>query len=1583
MENSKNNSDEDDNMDNDKKYNDKIDYKKEIERIKQKISQNLQNASKIKSNLITNVTDEEARQVIQNMEMLPKEPEVNIEKEETKKEEKEIKQENSINEEETNEKDQEKESVTNKNEEILENLPSHIISSQQNDLPISLKELQSEPNLNMNNQFIGTFNPLQQRPDPPQKGEEQPLQTQSNQNNISQLSVSSMHQKFQSQLKKIEETSETNRIEQEQSMISLREIENKLRIDQRLTHENREIRKNACKEITEMCQNEFDSEEDKKEFFEVFSPWVKFCIEETNAYVIPEALNYFITFNTVFPEQNSNSIKDFFDNIERLTSFGISTINELCKKVIFMFGKDKKLFSSTLSELLKCLNNGSIRLLKFIGDVYLEMINKNLLGDNHIKIIFEKSLHIYNSSKGTGKSNNEKRKQYGNIIFLIYQIIEDDLPTIKHYVHITSAKEFDALLSKIKKKEPKYRIYPKLDLDTSEHLTTNNNNDNNSNNITATEGNVPEKEKNVNLPEEVHDLSSVLPSDFFEYVFISQFQKKLAILEEVNKILPRIKSVRDKDNKNFTDIYKIINISIEDSNILIHLEGIKILGHLARLLTNEINVQKVKLILESCFYKFKDKKSLVKNELFNLFDNIIENECLPCEGFILFMFQFCLNQQKVTPVVKQSILEYIKMLFKTPKNKIKTLLSKLIDKHYFSFTKNIVDIIGNESLSKVKDLCSDLLVIIKNKVNDENEFNKLIQNLPNYRKKIIEQNKENNGSSVQTEANYKKNLKKIKSNLSFVRSRSISKNDRGSSNRANSKPNTSYRTEQNSSTSTPKSNKMKSQNLLKRVNSSKQNLKVVQKNNIRVDEKNDKKEKKTNVKQTKQICKENDVSTKKEEKEIEIDKNSKKETLEQKKEDVLNTISNQDEKALEIYSKNLVRDFLYFVNKVSNGELKEDLSCHFNIIFKVLEKILERMIFLFSQPSSDQLIPNKNKLLENLINRMIKVVILVPCISQIEGSSEFDNSLFENFIQKIKINSINKENLYIHLLIHLIKFSNKGEGFFENVSTKPSIVYFLRFVHEGYEELKSEKIVEIVNEFLKETNVLTEKEKEEFYFKDQSGKIIEHNEEDSITQNMDEIEDVKENKKEIEPNIGINSENCSKIDHQLNEIIIEGEKKTEEKDEDDFLARKIKESQMLINQKEIENQKLREKIEKMYQKKKANLLSQTSAQNNLSTTENSSPKNKLNIINTSPLNTSSISTDRNEINKIIEENKERIINNIKSASGDKGTENILKIKEQLNITTKKLGMALQRMVQQTESKEKGISERLNSIKNEPSQQQSPLKEKGHPPFTEQSEIQSTTSKPSNCNTLTEIFPQQLQPQLSPHKMLINKLIQVLDGKITDEDIFANLTLTYKKMTSFESKLDYIKYLRTSLDNPLFISKISINLFLQLYEFLLNILSGEILLSPKEENIIIYLQEIAEHLKKHRNITDMLKLMLFLLRKYFPKSLNLKISDTSLVMIKVITYLIKELLKVLVTVKSANPKEILTEINELFLVTPPSTLTNLTPNASLYQQVFTVLKYLTDELCKINKSEMKEIIDYLENNIIVCVEYMSYLRKLTT
>ena len=121
-------------------------------------------------------------------------------------------------------------------------------------------------------------------------------------------------------------------------------------------------------------------------------------------------------------------------------------------------------------------------------------------------------------------------------------------------------------------------------------------------------------------------------------------------------------------------------------------------------------------------------------------------------------------------------------------------------------------------------------------------------------------------------------------------------------------------------------------------------------------------------------------------------------------------------------------------------------------------------------------------------------------------------------------------------------------------------------------------------------------------------------------------------------------------------------------------------------------------------------------------------------------------------------------------------------------------------------------------------------------------------------------------------------------------------------------------------------------------------------------------------------------MLFLLKKYFPKDLNKKIEDMSLVIIKIISYFLKELLK-----KAKKQKiigyNLICEINDLFINTPPSNLTTKTPNCSVYQNVFTLLKSITDEIAFQNKDKFSEIISYLKEKRIVCEEYVQYLIKL--
>ena len=154
------------------------------------------------------------------------------------------------------------------------------------------------------------------------------INSNNNNNNNSVVDASMLNSKFEQQIKLINEKSEDNRIQEEKNLLKLKEIENSLKFDKRIKHENREIRKNAIKELCEICTNLNSDEDEKEKVFECCSQWIKDCLEETNSYVIPESLNFFIIFNSLFPNFLPSSMKDFYDNIERYVNFGISSINE-------------------------------------------------------------------------------------------------------------------------------------------------------------------------------------------------------------------------------------------------------------------------------------------------------------------------------------------------------------------------------------------------------------------------------------------------------------------------------------------------------------------------------------------------------------------------------------------------------------------------------------------------------------------------------------------------------------------------------------------------------------------------------------------------------------------------------------------------------------------------------------------------------------------------------------------------------------------------------------------------------------------------------------------------------------------------------------------------------------------------------------------------------------------------------------------------------------------------------------------------------------------------------------------------------
>ena len=1410
-------------------------------------------------------------------------------------------------------------------------------------------------------------------------------------NNISNNNTSILlNSKLDQQIKLINEKSENNRLEEEKTQMKIREIENQLQLDERLTHNNREIRKNALKELSDMCQKDFNTTEDKQKAFDYFSPWIKYCLEETNSYVIPECLNFFIIFNTLFPHFLNVCIKDFFDNVERFISFGISSINESCIKIFIMFFNDKKLYNLAFNELIKLLvKASSAKTNKFLQEIIFILLKKNIFPENYIKILFEKILHIYTNCN----KNNDKKKIFTQIIKNVYYYIEDDYQIIKKNIKLTSSKDLDNVFNKIysspdyKKNEITYTLYPRpiqTDIELNSNMDYFNSSiggndrqlserrNNNYKSIYEKGSSNQEKKNNwiqIGPNGEVNDIISVLPSEFFEYHFVVQFQQKMKILENSNDILNKIKFVKDK-SKNLIEVYKTINYSIEDSNILIHLEGIKMLENICKLINENINAQKLKLLLETCFTKLKDKKSIIKNELFNLFNIVIEYQCFELNKFISFILNYCSNDKNDNSIIKLGLLEYIKSLFLQENRKVQNQIDNISEKEFLHYTKKVINIIEKESLSLIKDLCSDLLIILKRKINSQRTFYDLIESLPNYRKKMIQTEEKNE----MNESMYRKNLRQIKSSYSFSNIKKRNRNTK-SLNNLNYSINSNSNSNMNSigndsicSNNTGTFNKYNkinirpnqySKNNIRKINKKKLNIslsnspprqdrnknykrvnantsdideKIVNKTEIR-DESHKKYDKLNNI---------NNINNKI------INNENNMESLEQKKLSLLKSIDNINEDTIEKYSKIIIKDFFAFIKKICQHKT-DDLATHFELIFMIYEKIFNRIIIIMKEnkdKNKHQNVAKFIKLIDDLMNLLTKVMILAPGIQQIKGSTKFNIIKLEKYLCIFSNYCFNKEKYYMHLLLNLYKLCEGGDDDFPTkFNPKYSTIFFLNYVKKVNNEINSKKILNILKQFIAETNVLSLSEKNDLL------EGIELSSDNEIDVSFGNINKNKNNKNEEdeERNIIRDKNNKNGYNNKVEKNSL---------DEEDI--------HNLNLPSETDNSKLKNNDLNDIEKK-IKLMSNRLSLNKFPTQDN------INI-NTNNRNMDQKKRSNSNNNEIIKENNDEHKNKNKVADNNEVKKSMNTLNIPISIIRNKLTL---------NNKEKLLLKIHSTNRSPPNNLKKNNENINLKP--------NNTNNTNNINTLNSvnIIPQSNKSKNNNNTIpnnskvyiqTINQIIKILKNESTEEGIFNLAISQFLKLSSVEQKSDFINYLNNSLKNPIFFKNISINVLLNFYDFILSLLSFEILKFSNEESNIATLQSLAQNLLDYCDINDIFKVLLFLLKKYFPKDLNKKIEDISLVMIKIIAYFLKELLKNAKKGK-INGRVIICEINDLFTNTPPSNLTTLTPNCSFYQNIFTLLKTITDQIISQDKKELSGIIKYLQEKKIVCEDYMQYLIRL--
>ena len=691
----------------------------------------------------------------------------------------------------------------------------------------------------------------------------------------------------------------------------------------------------------------------------------------------------------------------------------------------------------------------------------------------------------------------------------------------------------------------------------------------------------------------------------------------------------------------------------------------------------------------------------------------------------------------------------------------------------------------------------------------------------------------------------------------------------------------------------------------------------------------------------------------------------------------------------------------------------------------IFEKILYRLIVLLNE---NQEIKEKytklKKILDELIGYISKIIIITPCIDQVKGTKKFDITLLETFMEKIKEFCLNKEKFYMHLLLSLYKFCEKDEEFPKILDPKPSATYFLKFLKDGYLETKSERLLNVLKEFISETKLLNLEEKKQLLINENvnNNNNKEKNIEDSFDQNMDEPE---EGNKNVNNNIyaedGEQEENEN--EDLQNNIYYSNNKKAsnninnnkindEDKEVEDLYNNKIKNE--ILNRKDddkvinndtnnivnnnfnnnsnnniiLKLKQFQERLNKIPTEDKQKETTELSSDDKKSKEEQMEYNNKITptkINYSNNKNTKDTTTDDN--NNINNTNNKLNKSKLNDNDFQKIEDSIRLMSKRLDNTLNKMNEVSHRNVNSRKTNiitsnsltsQQGIINNLNSINN--SINISKISENNNNNasiITNESYLKNNfinlNFNNNNINTNPNTNP-------NTNKDIIQQIINAVKGESTkNNNIYQTAKNHFLNLTSIEEKIEFIKLFRTSLENPIYLKQVPINSCTNLLDFILSILSYQIL-SQSDEQIIVNLQAVAEYLLPYRSLNDMFKIMLFLLKKYFPKNLNNKIEDISLVMIKVISYLLKELLKKMNKDNVAGT-EIICEINDLFTVTPPSTLTTATPNALFYQQIFTLLKSITDQIVNNNKNELVNIIQYLQENKIVCEDYIQYLIRL--
>ena len=314
------------------------------------------------------------------------------------------------------------------------------------------------------------------------------------------------------------------------------------------------------------------------------------------------------------------------------------------------------------------------------------------------------------------------------------------------------------------------------------------------------------------------------------------------------------------------------------------------------------------------------------------------------------------------------------------------------------------------------------------------------------------------------------------------------------------------------------------------------------------------------------------------------------------------------------------------------------------------------------------------------------------------------------------------------------------------------------------------------------------------------------------------------------------------------------------------------------------------------------------------------------------------------------------------------------IKDKNNINKNSIGIDINDLNEKMSSNTKNLLEKINRIKNNI--------EKNNNPNISNNKYNKTNKLDMNKDMFIKKEIKEAQSSYEPLIFRIPSLL--LDDKIEEIEIYIKLEMIYYNLKTITSKLDFISLLRQVLNNVIMLKNSSFNVYMTLFNFILNLQIYELNLSDCNPSLPCeYLKSLLDLLVNNKELTDMIRIIIVLIKKYFPVNMGIILEQKNIVTLKVLNSYLKQLNNAILSAY-INIKSVFIEVNDFLFFSPPSLLSDEYPLAELYMEIYEEIRNTTDNVIKsckgkMMKNELMDAVVFIKSKVKnSSVDYIKYL-----